>query len=263
MSERGEKTTQAQVNRDSNIYTRQAKTGSGPTSEETGATDLAGREFAWLIRTARELGKSIILSKLEKLALVAEDTAAALHDSARDITEKGSPVISRYCELTGDGFKTVAAELRGWDPEQMVAGSRRLAESHPFIFLSGAMAAGLVAFRKGESDSGKERGEAVVPSRRQSGRMRAGLAKFARENPFALGVFAFSTGAVLGAALPAIRTDRLSGQKQQGLPPVTGGTASARLAREREIEMTARLDSRSQAGGFGPEEKEVETESAW
>jgi hypothetical protein len=82
--------------------------------------------------------------------------------------------------------------------------------------------------------------------------MGARLAMLAKEKPFALGAFAFSAGAVLGALLSEQSGDvRMPGKGRQLYRAATGETAS----------LTAHSEIRSQSGGFGPEETELEMET--
>jgi hypothetical protein len=121
---------------------------------ETETGNRVGRERDWLISTARERGGDIFAGKLTNLAAVAEEVAAALHASARKLSDHDSPVISRYCDLTAGELTTVAAALRNWDMETMISTTRRFAGSHPVFFLGGAMAAGFVVTRILKSSPG-------------------------------------------------------------------------------------------------------------
>jgi hypothetical protein len=121
---------------------------------ETEAASRVNREREWLLSTARERGGDILAGKLTNLASVAEEVAAALHASARNLSGRNSPVISRYCDLTAGELTTVAAALRNWDLETMIATTRRFAGSHPVFFLGGAMAAGFVFTRILKSSPG-------------------------------------------------------------------------------------------------------------
>jgi hypothetical protein len=226
--------------------------GNGP--QESGPIGPISREMAWIVSTAKERGRSMVLSKVENLAVVAEETAAALRRSAQMMAERESPAISHYCALTANGLKAAASGLRSWDLERMAAGGRRFASAHPLLFLGGTMAAGLLTSRREKARTGRDLTPGALQNSRRAKRVRERLATLTAEDPFALGIFAFSAGALLGAALTALaREDRPARPgTATGASPVTGW----------ETELAAELAGRSQAGGFGPEETELEVEPA-
>lgn len=108
---------------------------------------LVRRERDWLVDTALERGRGLLLGKLEILAQTANDVAETLHSSARKLAEKQDTATAHYFDLAADGFDRASSALESKDLETMVYRTREFARANPVLFLGGMATAGFMISR--------------------------------------------------------------------------------------------------------------------
>ena len=149
MNEKNENTTASQPP-PTTESTVSSLTGEKRPRQEKTAGEMAAlvrRERDWLVDTALERGRGLLLGKLEILAQTANDVAETLHSSARKLAEKQDTATAHYFDLAADGFDRASSALESKDLETMVYRTREFARANPVLFLGGMATAGFMISR--------------------------------------------------------------------------------------------------------------------